>query len=414
MSKLGFHYYPDTFHYAQQDLDRWLPELLAMKVRWLVLKAPVDRAIPEGFLRGLLEAGIEPVLQFSFTQTSTPAVEDIDLLLKAYARWGVQYVSLFDSPNEQAFWRASTWAKSNLVERFLDLYLPLANRCLHAGLTPLFPPLKPGGDYWDTSFLRAALEGIKRRGFNRLLTKIVIGADAWAANGDLNWGAGGPERWPGARPYFTPPGEEDHRGFRIFDWYNAIVQSVLVDPRPIFLFHLGCPTALEPQAADPAAVNLRIARLLLGEAVEGVPSLPEIVMGGAFWLLAAEQHSRFVRAAWYSPQDGPRPVVDRLKEVANPPLEPSLPLEKGARVLDYYVLLPSYGGQVSDFYLDWIRPLIKKHKPTIGFSIHEAQLARRVTVVGEPSAHPEESIRLLRDSGCIVDRIAEGGTDIAS
>ena len=60
-------------------------------------------------------------------------------------------------------WTSESWAQSGLTERFLDSLLPIAEAAVAVGLAPLFPPLEPGGDYWDTTFLRGALDGIKRR-----------------------------------------------------------------------------------------------------------------------------------------------------------------------------------------------------------------------------------------------------------
>jgi len=54
MSRLGLHYFPDTIHYRQSDLQTWLPELRQLNVQWLVLRSETNRAIPETFLDGLL------------------------------------------------------------------------------------------------------------------------------------------------------------------------------------------------------------------------------------------------------------------------------------------------------------------------------------------------------------------------
>ncbi|PKP01191.1 MAG: hypothetical protein CVU11_15960, partial [Bacteroidetes bacterium HGW-Bacteroidetes-6] len=41
----------------------------------------------------------------------------------------------------------------DLVERFLDRFLPLANQVVSEGAVPVMPALEPGGNYWDTAFL---------------------------------------------------------------------------------------------------------------------------------------------------------------------------------------------------------------------------------------------------------------------
>ncbi len=405
----GFHYIPDDQHYRQVDLETWLPRLRQLGAGWLVLKAPPTRALPEAFLRGLLEAAVQPVVHFDWAAARTPALADVQLLCRTYARWGVRYVAFFNQPNRRAFWRGAQWAQQDLVERFLDLFLPLAVEALRVGLTPIFPPLQTGGDYWDTAFLRAALEGLQRRGSEGLLSELVIGAQAWAGDRPLDWGVGGPERWPGARPYCTPADEQDQCGFRVADWYDAIIRSVLNAPRPLFLFEMGC-----PPGEEHAARNLTMARLLKGETVDGHPPLPSAVIGGAFWLLSASPDDPTSSQAWYPPQGEPLPVVQTFAQWQNNTPKSGAPPARESRPISHYLLLPSYEWGIAEAHLEMIRPLIKRHKPTIGFSLEEAAQARRVTVIGSEEDFPEAALRQLRAGGCIVERLPADGTTLAS
>ncbi|MBM3146102.1 MAG: hypothetical protein FJ010_14250 [Chloroflexi bacterium] len=408
MNRIGFHYFPDCQHYQQSDLDAWLPRLKDLGAGWLVLDTPVARALPENFLQRLLEADIEPILRCQFSPVSPPSLEEFSLLLGVYARWGIKYIVLFDRPNLRRTWSGASWAQSDLVERFLDLFLPWGEACSKAGLTPIFPPLEPGGDYWDTSFLKAALEGMSRRGHQSLLDTLVVGAYAWANDQPLDYGIGGPERWPGAQPYITPTGEQDQRGFRIFDWYQAIIESVLLESRLIFLFGLGNPGDSEG--------TLQIARLLAGEEIEGVAATPDAVLGGAFWLLSAPEGSEHAPRAWYPPNGEAAPVVEAMLQwqASNPKNASPTPGE--SRPISHYVLLPTYDWGIPDYPLDALRPYIKSHKPTLGFSLEEAAKARRVTVIGSEGVYPEEVLRQLRSNGCIVERIdaTADGTTLAS
>ncbi len=151
-NRLGFHYYPDTLHYRNADLEIWLPELTALGASWLVLKAPADRAIPENFIRGLIQAEITPILQFDLPLAKPVPSIDLEPLMLAYARWGVKAVLLFDRPNSHRVWPPYFWVQEDLVNRFLERFIPLANLTLRAGLLPVFPALEPGGGYWDTAF----------------------------------------------------------------------------------------------------------------------------------------------------------------------------------------------------------------------------------------------------------------------
>jgi hypothetical protein len=50
----------------------------------------------------------------------------------------------------------------------------------------------------------------------------------------------------------------------------------------------------------------------------------------------------------------------------------------------------------------------------VGFSLSEAALAERVTVVGNETDFPESALNVLRAAGCFVERVEGNGTSIAS
>jgi len=485
--RIGFHYYPDTDHYRASDLQRWLPELKALGAQWMTLLAPTGIAIPEHFIRGLVDANIQPVLHFQLSIQSPPAASDLKVLFEAYKNWGVNYVALFDRPNLQKQWDSQSWTQEDLVTRFLDIYLPLAETAVNAGLYLVFPPLEPGGDFWDTTFLRSALQEIKSRGLDNILEKLVIGAYAWAQNLPLNWGAGGPERWPGARPYVTADNEEDQRGFRIFDWYAAIAKAELGYSLPILLLACGSRPGDHYDEDLPAVTeiehgqrNLQLARLLAGEkdsARDGVvlDEIPAEVLAGNFWLLAASEKNEYESQAWYGSGYSTLPAVQDFQAwvhesntngnakrrhtappkivsipkitppVTVPAVQPVIPPEveeqpaahtpvfeaqpvvrqqpmetpvyksaaPSSGKFEHYVLLPAYEWGVADWHLEVIRPYVKKYRPTVGFSVDDAQQARRVTIVGGHESFPADVAQTLTASGCEVTQIQGDGTSIA-
>ncbi|MEJ5202481.1 MAG: hypothetical protein WHV66_09650 [Anaerolineales bacterium] len=439
-NRLGFHYYPDTLHYRDTDLTFWLPELAALGASWLVVKAPVDRAIPESFIRGLIQADIAPILQFDLPLSKpTPSIE-LEPLFLAYARWGVRAILLFDRPNSHRAWPLHFWAQEDLNNRFLERFIPLANMALHAGLIPIFPALEPGGGYWDTAFLRSALESLAQRNESAILKNLVLAARPWLHNHGLNWGSGGPDRWPDARPYSLSQDGEDQRGFRIFDWYLAITRAVLGKSCPVILLETGVSTdpiskQFSPQPVeDQTQTVMTIARLLNNENVSdpadsgrSLAPLPAEVISANFWLLAADTYSPYQSAAWYKVDGSRLPVVEKwvewVKEVqvqvdkSSQPKTPPVSGGNGSDVMhpiQHYLLLPSYEWGVADWHLEVIRPFVKKHRPTIGFSLREASLAERVTVVGSQQTFPEEDLQQLRNMGCEVERISGDGMSIAT
>ena len=426
-TRYGFYYFPDTYHYRLSDLNTWLPELQSLGATWLTLNTPIDRAIPEAFIQGVLSANIQPILHFQMPHILPYHAEELEPLFRVYYRWGVRYIALFDRPNLRANWSASTWVQGNLVERFLDLFIPLAETAINNGLVPIFPPLEPGGDYWDTAFLQVALQGLQRRGTSRLLERLVIGAYAWVGNRSLDWGAGGPERWPATRPYDTPAGSQDHRGFRIFDWYMALSQAVLGEVCPILIMGAGSKPGdcmdTQSSAVDLQAhawQNLSIARLMAGEKLEFEP-VPSTVLACNFWLLSAPPSSRHARHAWYQSNEPALSAVSALKKWVKTgfPMpyysttQPHHDIFPPAPIA-HYLLLPSFDWGISDWHLEVIRPFIKKHRPTVGFSVVEAAHAQRVTVIGGPQAIPDTVLDGLIAAGCTVERINGDGTVIAT
>jgi hypothetical protein len=434
-SRLGFHYFPDTSHYTEGDLRAWIPELRSLGASWLVLKAPANRAIPEVFITGLLAAEVQPILHFHLPLSSPLHTEEISLLFESYAHWGVHYAVLFDRPNRRRSWAEKDWAQVDLVERFLDIFLPAANASQEAGLTPVFPPLEPGGDYWDTAFFRSALQGIQRRGNQDLIRELSISAYAWPDNLPLDWGAGGPERWPGARPYVQGKGSEDQRGFRIFDWYLAICRAVFGSNLPILLLGTGCQIGARRNPQYPiidetihTERNIAIFKSLMGNdeiasSSASQDKIPDDVVAGCLWLLAADDESPHIEQAWFRPGGKNLPIVGVLRELlagarsggANGAAKFAPGNGNGVvRPIAHYLLLPSYEWGIADWHLEAARSYIKQHRPTVGFSLVEAAQSTYVSVLGDEDEFTDEVLDELRSAGCVVERIEENGTSIAS
>jgi hypothetical protein len=438
-SRLGLHYFPDTLHYRDADLQTWLPELQDLGAGWLVLRTERDRAIPEQFLRGLKQAGVEPLVQFPLSLEDLPDLKDTRTLLEVYAHWGVRYLIFYDRPNTREAWPASGWVQQDLVERFLDRYLPLANLAHQMGINPVFPALEPGGSYWDTAFLRSALQIMQRRKQDALLEHLVLSAYGWTGSAhpalkqrSLGWGAGGPERWPISRPYHLPDGSQDQRGFRIFDWYLSIARGVLHEACSLILLNAGMPgdpaaSAVEPAGPEEQAkTTTAIARLLSGEEVADpldeekiLEPIPRPVIACNFWLLSADPASMHFPYAWFEDKEHRRPVADAVRawkrtwQASHAGQE--VPGENApGRSIHHYLLLPGYEWGISDWYLEVIRPFVKKYRPTVGFSLEEAEKASRVTVVGNSQNYPEDYLDRLQKAGCYIEQIGGDGTNIAT
>ena len=281
---LGIHYFTDGLHYRQEDLRQWLPILRSLKLPWLILHSSARTSIPETFVRTLIDNNIQPTIHFQPSLASAPTTQEFHLLFKLYARWGIKHVVLFDRPNLRESWPTADWVRANPVDRFLDLFVPRAEAALDAGLTPLLPPLEPGGDYWDTVFLKTALLGLIQRGQNRVAKNIGLAAYGRDNIHDPSWGQGGPERWQDAAPFRTPVDSQDHRGFHIASWYLAAAEEVLGFRPPILLMQVNASTFISQHKF-----------------------LPPEVIACSFWILSADLKTPAYPHAWFTPDGRPQP-----------------------------------------------------------------------------------------------------------
>ncbi|MEX1071529.1 MAG: hypothetical protein WEC37_02790 [Anaerolineales bacterium] len=421
--RIGIHYFADPEHYHRSDLERWLPRLQKLGVQWIVLQAPGDRAIPEEFITALIHAGIQPILHFMLPLEKPETELDLTPLLSAYANWGVRHVAFFDRPNLRSMWPGTGWTQRGLVERFLDLFEPLANSARKVGLTPVFPPLEPGGDYWDTAFLRASLETLDERGEGALIESMALGAYAWTEDKSLNWGVGGPERWPATLPYHTPENSEDQRGFRIFDWYNAVTKAAIGKELPILIIAAGVHRENKPlRDARPDVRAVKIAEAMQKKISEDFDNdVPANVLACNLWLLAAETAPEAVKnkLTWFEITGKPTKIAekwfewrgmgtpnrnDKSVESSGAPIEAeaeTLFVPSGSHSIRHYLLVPS----AAELFNDNIKLFVVEHQPTIGYSVEEAIHAARVTLAGGLQSFSDELIRNLISAGCQVDSL---------
>lgn len=436
--RLGFHYFPDTLHYSGQDLKTWLPILERLGAKWLILRSETDRAIPESFITALKRAGINPFIQFALPLSTPPNMEELSPLIDAYIRWGAMHIQFYDRPNLRSSWPAGGWAQQDLVERFLDRFLPLADQVARQSAVPVLPAFEPGGNFWDTAFLRNALQSIERRGMTAVANRLALSAYGWTHRRPINWGAGGPEYWPDTRPYFTPAESQDQIGFRIYQWYQAIAAAVLQRPTPIFLLQAGLPThpdrikENEMASAENAAVIKELytwvtgKELVLEKSAEALPppqlEIPDEVEACNFWLLAATPNGRYCDQAWFQEGRPHLPLTESIaksfpapaaEDFVNPTISNETVYKRLQHPISHYILMANgqHGGWEQQ--LARMLPYVSQYHPTIGFSIDEAALAGKITIIGQSPYITADTVNRLTRAGCQVEQIGEDGTNLA-
>jgi len=394
--KLGFHYYPDTDHYSPSDLATWLPVLESAGASWLTLRGQAAALIPEHFIRPLITAGIEPIVHVT-EPVGTLRMAQVYTALNMYAAWGVHHVIFYDRPNMRASWPTATWAHDALVGRFIDTFLPVLEAQQEMGLTPVFPPLEPGGDYWDTVFLENALALLQQRASEAVKQNLNLSAYLWSYGKSLEWGKGGKSSWPEAKPYGSSEGYQDQRGFQINDWYQEIAEKIVGRRLPLLVAAGGAgPSASynTPEAIQRG--NVDVARHL---ALQG---LADEIQNFCFYpLTTAENHADF-QASWY--------VNPKARAMAKT-VEEFLPEIRAKKDIDHYVLLGISNHTNGPRLWNAIAPLALSMRPTIGFSVEQAKRAARVSLVGDLKSLPASIEQELHACGSEYERFENWDSD---
>ena len=442
---IGFNFCTDESQYRDDEIRFWIDELVQLGASWLVLPSTLEQAVPSAFLRELIAHDIEPVIRIVIRPIRAIDPSAFSELCREYASQGVHYLHVYQEPNLATEWTAADWCLPGLPRRFSDLLVPALGQIAEAGLFPLVSPLAPGGHYWDLTFLEQLLKDVAKQAPGTVVDRLGICVHNYASNLPLEWGQGGPRCWPLARPYTTPPEYEDHQGFRLYEWYDAIVRRRLGDSFPLIAGETGLVPGTQNHAGFPpigdalhAERSAKIARMALDD------ELPEYLFNVAFWTLNAGKSDPVDYHAWYK-RDGTRlPTVDALKALPKHPRqapEPTVTFEKvvpfdvtvdvpaylldpvdvgeeleipaagsDRRTIDHYVLFLSFSERSTG---DWsprhmiagALEYLAVFEPTVGFRLAEAQQARRVTVIGDDTVKLVEIEEELRQSGCLVERI---------
>ncbi len=364
---VGFRYYTDTRHYGKDDLEFWIPELKAMGVSWLILLSDCAHLIPQFFIQELQLNDIEPVIGLH-PPTIKPFNQDtLKSVIEGYAQAGVHYLYAYYEPNMMGQWSWDDWSRPELVKRFMEMLIPCLVRMQEARLCPSLPPLRPGGNYQDSAFLREMLKAIHSQ--RELLFETL------------------------AVCVQTPPWER--QGFKPFERYDRIINGEVGRSLPLLVTDNRF---LEQDEVSAEAVVSSAARFQEG--------LPRYLLNTSFGLLASQEGSP---EAWYKPDGGKAPAVQALKGFWQRSLqdEPAPPLQKlptGERKGIYHYLL--FPRRVSERYWQAAFNYVKRFLPTCGFDPQEAASAHYVTIMGNSQGVDEAVEADLRASGCRVERIS--------
>jgi len=420
-NRTGFHYFPDTLHFGDTDIQRWIPILKRLQANWLVVLSSTRRAIPEAFIQAISSEGINLVIDFALTPGDGTVFTEIEPLIHAYGKWGGKYILLDHAPNQKVSWGTREWGNPYLIEIFCERFMKFAEISLDSGILPVFPPLHPGGDYWDVAFLKNCSSYLSGHASSRVINNLSFCAYGWDFGKPLDWGAGGPSSWPQAKAYRPDGNSENQLGFRAYEWHAAAVESVFSRKFPYHLLQIGMPKNINNSVHDRFTPDLpkqdAVMRLLNRENVYDpqepdklLSHIPDDVLSGNFYLLASS-NPLDLSFQWFSAEGealSPAQAFSvRRKMVSQPPhAHPSDPArEKHKFQFNRYILISEELRVEAPDILELMQPYLDRYKPMVGYSIHEAAQSAIVVYLTPERESDEEFLRKFLATGNLVKQI---------
>lgn len=153
--------------------QKWLPELLAMNIKWVKILHDGGEGLAELFL----SHGIMPIVRIYRYQPNPGRLSAEERMrVTRLARLGVSYIETNNEPNLKEEWRPGEWDKGNLPPRVVEDWIADAEFVLSQGALPGLPALSPGGHMDDVTFFRSMVDRLVKLGRRDLFE-----AGAWIA-----------------------------------------------------------------------------------------------------------------------------------------------------------------------------------------------------------------------------------------
>jgi len=413
LQSFGFSYFSSPNYLVEKQVKTWMASLQRLGASMVILKTGFGKAIPEDVFITAQDHKLVPVVHFKSELPSARTFNDVAVIMDVYAKWGVAHVILGDKPNNRSTWPKAGGHDQDLVDNFLDRFIPIANHAVHNGISPVLPPMQPGGDYWDTVFIELVLKGMKRRQLDGILENLLLSSYGYTFDKSLLWGKGGPERWVVSKPYLTPDGQEDQLGFYNFEWIQAVGQRIMGRKMEVFILDAGHSGTITTAQNKVSTIENAQKLLVSCQKPSGLDKASQgklITFGDSvkcctFDLdtLMQAHHGSF---SWQT--------FEMLFDTHQKSEEKITLGKEVQKRFAHYLLLPCHTFGVSDVVLNKVRPIIKRLHPTVGFSLEEASYAKKVSVFPDPILFTDEQINNLRTAGCEVKILPESGMEIAT
>ncbi len=156
----GLHWFPTTAQ-KRQVIDRFVPELVAMKVRWLLILQGLEDwnlTANDYLVDKLNAAGIILVMRLEM-KVGQEDLARVSRVVAHYRAKGVRYFQIFNEPNVREEWAHN---KEPTPEEFMRHWIPLAEIVAQHGGLPGLAPLMTSANRADEIFLEKEYQVLLR------------------------------------------------------------------------------------------------------------------------------------------------------------------------------------------------------------------------------------------------------------
>jgi hypothetical protein len=289
----GVHWFP-TRAQDKETVDRYLTEVTAMRLRWVVVLQglePYDQEANTYLLTKLKAAGIMPVVRIlaPVGPLDSRRLEETVRRLLPYT----PYFQVFNEPNLEDEWGAPA---PHSTARFLEYWIPAAEAVSRAGGYPGLPGPSPVGDYADVRFVSETVGLLLAWNRQDLLNQ------AWLAVHNYTLGA-------------VTDCAADDAGFGRYRRYNLAIVAALGVSLPMIATE-GGPAPPPNGRWGAGGITPEYHAACLSAIFRWLPQREAYLLAFAPWLLGNQvgggHDSRWEPAAWF--QVGyTLPVVEALK-----------------------------------------------------------------------------------------------------
>ncbi len=147
----GLHWFPTTAQ-KREVVDRFIPELVSLKIRWLLMLQGMEDwnlTANDYLVDELNKAGIIPVMRLEMKVGQEDRTE-VERVVAHYRARGVRYFQIFNEPNVREEWANAEYPTP---EEFMQHWIPLAEIVAQHGGLPGLAPLMTMENHADEIFL---------------------------------------------------------------------------------------------------------------------------------------------------------------------------------------------------------------------------------------------------------------------